>query len=151
MKQRRDAKKWLGSIKDELDELYRLRVRREELTIEIGYITGIDYSSGRVDEGSVKNPLELAAWKLLEKRESYNQRILKLMDQVDQKIDLICKLPRTDQVKVLYLRYVKTMQVQKIAEYMSYSYRHIERIHADGIKSVQEALDQADGFPEQFI
>lgn len=148
MQTRRDAKEWLNSIKTDLEELYRLRVRREELTIEIAYVTGIDYSGDKVDQGSIRNPLEVAGWKLLEKREEFNKRIMRLMDSVDLKIDLVCKLPRAEQVKVLYLRYVKMMPIQGIADYCGYSFRHVERIHAAGIKAVQAALDDVDGYKD---
>lgn len=75
--------------------------------------------------------------------ELYNEISNTILDYENMKNNIINEIHKLDNAKhieLLYMRYVKCLELQKIAEQMNYSYDRIKHLHNAALKEFQSKI-----------
>jgi DNA-directed RNA polymerase specialized sigma subunit len=105
-------------------------VRSMKMSISVGSNDGMPRGSGQSDLSSYAARLDNLERNLVNER----YKRIKLYENIAEQIE---KLPNTNEKDVLFFRYIKGLDWYEIAEKMSFTERHIHRLHGKALVHLQ--------------
>ena len=126
------AKEYLGQIR-----LFDVKIRDLKAEYEgLLSLTGCDYSNEKVQTSTRGDTVG----DIVCKREEIAQELNRIVLLRGERLKLFDDLVDVLQYRVLYEKYVHNKKMFDIADRMGYSYEHIRRIHAKGLKELDKIL-----------
>lgn len=118
-------------IKAKLDQIHRLRELATSTTQALG---------GDRVQSSGENKLEKIVAKIGDMETEVDAEVDGLAKIKADVAGVISRVPDAAQRNVLILRYINGMRWEEIAVEMSYTYRHIIRLHGEALLAVKDVL-----------
>ncbi len=141
------AKEYLQQIKKLDNQIKNKKLEKEAIWNSMKGCSAINYEPKEGISGTIntKSPQE-KYYPLLERYEKEIEvDVTRLIELKKEIIAVIDQLEDADEVDLLYMRYVQLMKWCDIAKKMDYSYKHVHRIHAKALNSVENIIHK-DGF-----
>ena len=141
------AKEYLQQIKKLDNQIKNKKLEREAVWNSMKGCSAINYDPkiGVSGTRNTKSPQE-RYYPLLERYEKEIEvDIARLVELKKEVIAVIDQIEDADEVNLLYMRYIQYMKWEEIAEKMKFSYKHVHRIHAKALNSVDNIIHK-DGF-----
>ncbi len=111
-----NAKQYLNQIKRLDTQINNKQIELEQLRVMSKSITGIDYSSDKVQSTGSKDKLGDIVAKIVDKQNEINKLIDKFVDIKQEAINVIEQVSDVDEYNVLHKRYVQFMTFDAIAK-----------------------------------
>ncbi len=142
-----NAKQYLNQIKRLDTQINNKQIELEQLRVMSKSITGIDYSSDKVQSTGSKDKLGDIVAKFVDKQNEINKLIDKFVDVKQEAINVIEQVSDVDEYNILHKRYVQYMTFDAIAtsiikkngERMTYQW--VCELHKRALIKVQQILD----------
>lgn len=131
------AKEYLLQLDTLRDEIESTNLALEKIFTEASGIKAITYDKDRV-QVSPSNYAENFMVKLAELGDEYAQMQMKYKLERDKRIAMINGLPKKEHRKVLRKRYVDGKRFEEIAVECPFSYRHVKRLHKQGLQTFEK-------------
>lgn len=114
------------------EEIQRLRAERDSITVK---------ADGMPSGSGISDRVARLAVKIADKETEYIARREELLQMRTEVVETILAVADDKQSQLLYLRYIKGMKWEEIADEMGYYLRHIHRIHGHALPAVQKIID----------
>ena len=120
------------------EEIKSLRTEQSQLEAELSSLTGVDYGRPVVKSSGGRGSVEQLAISVADRKAKIAAKIGRLMAAKQQARELIETLPEGAERNVLVQRYVLLFSWEQIAVNLGYSYRHVIRLHGEGLRKLRE-------------
>lgn len=132
------AKEYLLQIETLQTKIEQKRLRAKEyreLALASG---GFDYSKERVQTSNLGGQIENPVIRYIALEQEINEDILLLQQTKDKITGEIHNINNPDFIKLLYKRYVESINLGIIAKEMQYSYDRIRHMHGEALKEFEK-------------
>lgn len=132
------AKEYLLQIETLQTKIEQKRQRAKEyreLALTSG---GFDYSKERVQTSNFGGQIENPVIRYIALEQEINEDILLLQQTKDKITGEIHNINNPDFIKLLYKRYVESINLGVIAKEMQYSYDRIRHMHGEALKEFEK-------------
>lgn len=126
------AKEYLSKIQTYRRTVQTYADRIEELYHDASGLRAIVYDKDRV-QVSPEDRMEKVFIKIEAEAEKYARARIRYERELHKRIDMIGTLDNPQYIKLLTLRYVDGLRWEEIACTMSYSFRHVTRLHGQAL------------------
>ena len=136
-----ETKDYLKQIRNINDDINDRRKEKNAIRL-LAESTGISYDKcGSPGGGNISDKVGNGAIKLVDLEKEIDEEISELIDIKVSVRRALRKVPKYNQRKVLYLSYIKGMDLEHIASKMNYSYKQICRFHGEGLIAIKDVLE----------
>lgn len=132
------AKEYLLQIETLQTKIEQKRQRAKEyreLALTSG---GFDYSKERVQTSNLGGQIENPVIRYIALEQEINEDVLNLQQIKDKITGEIHNINNPDFIKLLYKRYVESINLSVIAKEMEYSYDRIRHMHGEALKEFEK-------------
>lgn len=119
---------------DQIDEeIHRLRAERDSITVK---------ADGMPSGSGISDRVARLAVKIADKETEYIARREELLQMRTEVVETILAVADDKQSQLLYLRYIKGMKWEEIADIMGFGERQIYRFHGYGLLQVEKLISR---------
>lgn len=132
------AKEYLLQIETLQTKIEQKRQRAKEyreLALTSG---GFDYSKERVQTSNLSGQIENPVIRYIALEQEISEDVLNLQQIKDKITGEIHNINNPDFIKLLYKRYVESINLSVIAKEMQYSYDRIRHMHGEALKEFEK-------------
>lgn len=132
------AKEYLLQIETLQTKIEQKRQRAKEYRELARTSGGFDYSKERVQTSNLGGQIENLVIRYIALEQEINEDILLLQQTKDKITGEIHNINNPDFIKLLYKRYVESVNLGVIAKEMQYSYDRIRHMHGEALKEFEK-------------
>lgn len=136
------AKEHLSNLRALKIKIDQKKEQLKELELLRGNVGSFDYSVERVQTSGVGNQVENDTIKLLMLESEIKDDMIEFEYQKNEIIREIHGLKKSEQIILLYKRYVEFKRLEQIAVEMNYTYQYVRELHGYALQEFERTYTQ---------